>query len=266
MKFTFLGTSHGITEKDRFTSSILVESGGRSYLIDAGAPIMKLLREREVDLASLSGIFITHSHCDHFLGLVEFMNQIECFNEFSGIRINVFGPENFPFAPMRYFLFGDESEHGTDKFIPPKTGGSRKKDDGEGHRVRFTRYTEGTIFDDGAMKITAIKTEHCPDSHAFLLESEGKRALITGDLRVDLSDMPEIAFCERLDLLITEAAHPLWSEERIISRARSILAPKIVITHVCPFRNTEEHLSVAKERLSASHTVISVTDGDIIEI
>lgn len=266
MKFRFLGTSHGIAEKDRFTSSILIETGSKSYVIDAGAPIMKLLLEADVDFRSIGGIFITHSHCDHFLGLVEFINQIECFREFSGVKIKVRGPENFPFDNMRRFLFGDESEYGTSEFIPPKTGGSRKGKDGEGHRILFERYCEGVIHNDGIMKITAIKTEHCPDSHAFLIECEGKRVLITGDLRTDLSDMPSIAFSQHLDLVITEAAHPLWSEARITDIARNIRSPKIAITHVCPFRNTEESISVMKSALKDTHSVTVVSDGDIIEI
>ena len=43
MKITFLGTSHGVPAKDRFCSSIMLESGGSFYFIDAGAPVMDLL-------------------------------------------------------------------------------------------------------------------------------------------------------------------------------------------------------------------------------
>ena len=38
MKISFLGTSHGITEKNQFCSSALVSTGGKHYLVDAGAP------------------------------------------------------------------------------------------------------------------------------------------------------------------------------------------------------------------------------------
>jgi len=39
MKITFLGTSHGYAEKNRFTSSTLIETAGHSYILDAGAPV-----------------------------------------------------------------------------------------------------------------------------------------------------------------------------------------------------------------------------------
>lgn len=262
MKIHFLGTSHGIAERDRFTSSIAVQVAERVYVIDAGAPIMRLLLGRDIAISEVAGIFITHSHCDHYLGLVEFMNQVECFREFEGVKIKVYAPELFPFKKMREFLFGEETEG---VFIPPKTGGSRRKDDGEGQRVGCEFYSSGEIFNDGNVRISAIKTMHMADSHAFLFEAEGKRVLFTGDLRPDLTDFPEIAFSEKLDLVVTEAAHPMINSEQTLSTFSKILADKLVITHVCPFRNTPEVFAEAKARLTHP-SIIPVTDGDVIEL
>ena len=119
MKITFLGTSHGITEKDRFTSSTLISVAGKNYLVDAGAPIMKLLQEQDVGFDTLGGIFITHSHPDHYMGLVEFTHQIEAFARFKGIKVKITAPELFPFEEMQRFLFGEEG------FNIKKLGGSR---------------------------------------------------------------------------------------------------------------------------------------------
>ena len=184
MKITFLGTRHGITERDRFTSSILLSVGEKNYLIDAGAPIIKLLKERDVDFKSLGGIFITHSHPDHYIGLVEFTNQLELFNEFSGVKVKIYAPSGFPFYEMREFLFGKGSREVTDFSVA--RGGSRKADGGEGNRVECEFYPDGDVFDDGNVKLTSIPTKHFRDSHAFLVEAEGKRILFTGDLRHDL--------------------------------------------------------------------------------
>ena len=262
MKIHFLGTSHGIAERDRFTSSIAVQVAERVYVIDAGAPIMKLLLDKNFTPADVAGIFITHSHCDHYLGLVEFMNQVECFREFEGVKIKVYAPELFPFKKMREFLFGEETEG---VFIPPKTGGSRRKDDGEGQRVGCEFYSSGEIFNDGNVRISAIKTMHMADSHAFLFEAEGKRVLFTGDLRPDLTDFPEIAFSEKLDLVVTEAAHPMINADNTINTFSKVLSERLVITHVCPFRNTPEVFSEAKAKLD-SRSITPVTDGDIIEL
>ena len=59
MKITFLGTSHGITEKNQFCSSALVSTGGKHYLVDAGAPVLTLLKESVVLLQGHK-VFMVH--------------------------------------------------------------------------------------------------------------------------------------------------------------------------------------------------------------
>lgn len=44
MKITFLGTGHGVPSPDRHCSATLVEVGGKRYLIDAGAPVVDIMR------------------------------------------------------------------------------------------------------------------------------------------------------------------------------------------------------------------------------
>ena len=43
MKITFLGTGHGLHEKGRYRTSMMLEVGGSAYLIDAGSPVMHQL-------------------------------------------------------------------------------------------------------------------------------------------------------------------------------------------------------------------------------
>ena len=66
---TFLGTACGIPMTDRFHSSILLESGGRRWLLDAGEPCSQRLKAMGVSFRSLDGIFISHGHSDHLSGL-----------------------------------------------------------------------------------------------------------------------------------------------------------------------------------------------------
>ena len=63
---------------------------------------------------------------------------------------------------------------------------------------------EGIIFDDENFKVTAFTTQHCPNSHAFLIEAEGKSVLCSGDLRHPAIDFPPV---DNLDAAILEAAH-----------------------------------------------------------
>ena len=56
-------------------------------------------------------------------------------------------------------------------------------------------------------KVTAIPTQHCPDSHAFFVEAEGKAVLFTGDLKHPNVDFPKIAKEKPTEFVICEAAH-----------------------------------------------------------
>ena len=62
MKITFVGTSHGIAEKDRYCSCTVVTVKGKHYVIDAGAPIYDLLQRYGFRFEDVAGIFITHTH------------------------------------------------------------------------------------------------------------------------------------------------------------------------------------------------------------
>ena len=266
MIVTFLGTSHGITEGNRFTSSILVSAGGKNYLIDAGAPIMKLTRERGIEPSDINSIFITHSHADHYMGLLEFANQVDNFKEFEGVKITVYAPKLFPFLAMREFLFGKDAVNDIRKSI--STGGSRPKaQDTEGFRIGCEYYAdEGVIFDDGVMKVTAIPTAHMKDSHAFLLEADGKSVLITGDIRADLADFPKVAFERELDLLVTEAAHPMLDSDACFSTLSRCNTKKLIITHICDWRNTPDMIAALAKKLESHTHLTAANDGDSFEI
>lgn len=264
MKITFLGTSHGISEPDRFTSAILFEIGDKFYLMDAGAPVLKLMRSLGVDMNRLGGIFITHSHPDHYLGLVDLVNQVECFNQFAGVKIRIHAPERFPFYEMREFLFGKASREVTDFSV--HRGGNRKSDGGEGNRVECEIYKPGVIFDDGNVRVSAIATKHFYDSHSLLIDAEGKRVLYTGDLCPDISDIPPLVFDTHTDLIITEAAHPALSDEGIISTFRRFDTDRVIITHIYSVRNTPGIINGLAEAVSDLYPLRAANDMDVIEI
>ena len=260
MKITFLGTSHGITEKDRFTSSLAITVGNRNYLIDAGAPIMKLLQVYGIKFSTLSDIFITHSHKDHYIGLVEFVNQIEGFKQFDGVSVKIHGPELFPYDAMRTFLFGDGDLHA--KAI----GGDRHETDDKNSRISFERYSSGEIFNDGTLKVTAFKTKHFADSHSLLVEAEGKKILFTGDLRHDVLDFPHEAISGGVDLIVMEAAHSKLYSEPILNILKGLNTKRMLINHIYYGMNSDEQLDFVKSELAPLYPVTATYDGFELEM
>lgn len=255
MKITFLGTSHGITEADRFTSSALITVGERNYLIDAGAPIMKLLQVCGVEFNTLTDVFITHSHKDHYIGLVEYVNQIESFARFDNVHTTIHGPELFPYDEMRTFLFGGGDLHAK------SLGGDRHSTGDNSSRIDFERYSEGEIFNDGTLKVTAFKTRHYLDSHSLLIEAEGKKVLFTGDLRHDLLDFPHTALEGGVDLVVMEAAHAKLYTAPILSILKTLNTKRICINHIYHGMNSPEQLTEVRSALRESYPVEITYDG-----
>ena len=259
MKITFLGTSHGITEKGAFCSSALVTAGDARYLVDVGAPVDTLLANLDVPLRDLSGAFITHPHQDHYVGLAQLTYTVEDFGRFLDVAFPVLAPEGIDFGALNVFLWGDPRGHERYRVENPPP-----------RRVRFEVYpdapAEGSlIFDDGVLRVTAYPVRHIPHSHAFLLEAEGKRVVFTGDLLRDLSDYPRVATETPVDLVVTEAAHIRLDDPdtpEILGKSRT---PVLVISHRAPGRNPIESVEKLAARI-APIKVIAAFDGMTLEV
>ena len=221
MKITFLGSSHGVPASDRYCTSILVETGGKTFVIDAGAPLIDLLLRSGRKPSDVAAIFTTHAHGDHVDGLVSFCDLASWY--YKDVSVDIFVTEHALTGAIFNFLSVIHS--------PPDTS-----------RLRFTRATAGVVYDTPELKVTYLPTKHLPTRPAYsiLLEAEGKRVLITGDMsnHLERKDFPSIVAEERLDLVISEMAH--FGIEHLTPYLETCLADRMVITHVFPMHKFAE--------------------------
>ncbi len=185
MKLLFAGTSHGIPEADRFCSSIFVQAGGNTYIVDAGAPVSALLRRYGIDHDTVRAVFVTHMHDDHFDGLPELCAQMNWY--FKNCNPQICLPEQ--------------------KGVELLTNWIRVMLPNESRPMHLSVYQPGVIFDDGVLRVTARPTRHTPHSYGFLLEADGQRVLITGDMSGNYPEFPELLCGESYDAIVCEAAH-----------------------------------------------------------
>lgn len=261
MKITFLGTSHGIPEKDRFCSSILVSVDDNHYIIDAGAPIATLVKNHGVDPNDIKGIFITHSHGDHVHGLPQFTAMINVFADYEKARIPVFVPDEQKYREMFDFVFGK-----TDIYWRTKSS-LFGENENENSRMRFQIYKEGLIFDDGTIKVTAIHVGHYVNAHAFLVESkDGKRALFCGDMRGDLADYPYAATEKENDIVVIEGAHQNLASNEIKAILRNTKTKKMILTHYFLKLNPKEIILELQNSLQDKFPLEIAYDNLIIEV
>ena len=262
MKITFLGTSHGIPEKNQFCSSTLISVKGNHYLIDVGAPVSTLLKNYDVDYKDVKGIFITHSHGDHMNGMLEFTGTINCYGCYSDVRIPVFVPDEDKYRRMFDYVFGS-----FDMQSVRKNSSLFGENEGEDNRMKFIKYEKGVIFDDGVIKVTAIPVGHYVNAHAFLVETcEGKRALFCGDMRDDLLDYPSEATSKFNDLVVIEGAHQDLDDDAIIRILKPTQTKKMALVHCNFARNTKEKIAVLQEALQEKFPLEIAYDNLILEI
>ena len=205
MKITFLGSSHGVPEANRKCSCLMVEVGENIYFVDMGTPVVEEMRKRGKSMDAVKGVFITHVHGDHTDGLVQFVDLITWYFK----------------TPSPVIVTPDlRMEHAINTWLDITLNGKHSS-------LEYRQTVEGVVYDDGVLKVTAIPTRHCPGSHAYVLEAEGKTVLCTGDLARPSEDFPWVE--KPLDLLICESAHFPTTDYLPVLAKRDV--KKVCVTH-----------------------------------
>lgn len=230
LKITFLGTSHGVPSPERYCQSILIEAGESAYLIDAGAPVTDILLRKNFELKKIKTCFTTHLHGDHINGIYSLLDLADWY--FKDMNITAYITEQIGIDRIR-------------ASIEMLRGGNALSD-----RVHFSLVSEGEFYRDENIKVTAFPTNHLiyqnRPSYGFLIEGEGKKVYISGDLNPGvLDDYPKIVNREKTDLFIVECAH--FGTELLIDKLKDCKSDKIVITHVYPDSKFDELSKLAKE-------------------
>ena len=126
---------------------------------------------------------------------------------------------------------------------------------GREKKINYQKTVEGVVYDDGVLKLTAIPTRHCPGSHAYVLEAEGKTVLCTGDLSRPSEDFPWVE--KPLDLLICESAHfPTTDYLPVLAK---IEAKKVCVTHYSPKRMVSLY-QFQQEMAERGNPIVIATD------
>lgn len=188
MKIVFLGASHGFPEPGRRCSCTMIQVGDKQYFIDMGCQAIEDLAVRNIPVDSVKAIFITHMHGDHTDGLISFIDHCNWYYK---------AAEPIIYIPNRL----EQTKAAIDAWLQCNGNTLREFD--------FRPVTEGLVYDDGTLRITAYKTKHIEMSFGYLVEAEGKRVYFSGDMtsKEPGTDFPLSVLEQPLDLAICEAAH-----------------------------------------------------------
>lgn len=244
MHITFLGTSHGVPEPNRGCSCTMIEAGGRRYLIDAGTDPTPKLISRGISPTEISAVFLTHMHNDHSDGLIPFLAL--CSWYYKTAKPEIYVPEDGVKEAVSAWFRVTHIE------LP--------------ERIAIRRYSEGPIYDDGVLRVTALRTGHIAESFAFVLEAEGKTVLFSGDMKY--LDGPETDFARfvekypKLDLAVGESAH---FEADLYLPALQAHPPKQFVLNHYSWRYAESCWRLRNQLLDVLPVTLA-TDGHEIDV
>ena len=245
MKLTLLGTSHGVPSAERYTSCYMLEAGENIYIFDAGAPVIDLLLRRNKDLTKVKALFNTHFHGDHIYGAIPMVSLFNWY--FKNTDLDVYLPEDTAKKAFTDIICATDSADFCE-------------------RIRINTYESGVMYNDGVIKVTAIPTEHLRvrqrNAFAFLIESEGKSILYTGDMSQHLAhdDFPKIAYERHIDIILSECAH--FSIDKLSECMDKVKTDLFILTHVFPLSKIDEFTALSEKY---SFETLVAEDEDEIE-
>ena len=203
LKITVLGSCSGTEPYPRrHQTSVAIETGGQVYFIDAGENAGYASYLGGVPQQDTAAIFITHTHMDHTGGLPHLRwnfrklctidKDIAAHMEGKVIQVHI--PDLSVFEGVMAMLRASEGNYETVFHLDP-------------HLVR-----DGVLYDRDGFKLTAFHNYHLGTpkpglpffSYTFLVETEGKKVLFSGDFR-DFSEIaPQMEGC---DMVFLETGH-----------------------------------------------------------
>ena len=251
IKVTLLGTGSPLPVMERFGPSILVESGEKKLLFDAGRGTLQRMRQADVKYKEIRGVFFTHLHSDHVVGFPDLWLT----GWLTGQRISplqVWGPkgtEKMMSNLEKAFEFDIKARISDDTGMP------------NGVVIRARDIKEGVVFDEDGVKVTAFAVDHGTVKPAFgyRIDYAGYSVVLSGDTRYSTN---LIRYSKGVDLLIHEVVSP-----EVIARMKypTALANTIIGYHTTP-EQAGEVFSLVKPRMAIFSHIIQplATEQDII--
>ena len=202
-----LGTGTPNADPDRWGPAVAVVAGGRAYLVDAGAGVVRraaaAARDHEIAALAPEGLdrlFVTHLHSDHTVGLPDLILSPWVLDRPEPLL--VFGPPGT--AAMATHI-----EEAWREDIHMRLFGLEPRDDNaDAYRALVTETTGGVVYEDDNVRVTAIPVLHGSWPHAFgyRFDAGGRTIVISGDARPSES---LVEACDGCDVLV----HEVYSAE-----------------------------------------------------
>lgn len=194
-RVTLLGTGGPPPRVDRFGPSTLVEAGEEKFIFDAGRGALQRLYQLRIPFADITGLFLTHLHSDHVVGIPDLWLTGWNGQEWGQreVPLRVWGP-----AETRDMMSHLEKAFQFDIRV-------RSHYPKEGVAVVAHDFTEGVVYDENGVRVTAFEVDHgrVEPAYGFRINFAGHSVVLSGDTRFNDN---VIQFSRGVDLLVHEVA------------------------------------------------------------
>ena len=280
IRVTLLGTGCPPPVMNRFGPSTLVEAGEQKFVFDAGRGALQRLRELAVPWQDIQGVFFTHLHSDHVVGFPDLWLTGWLIVPGRNVPLRVWGPRGTT-AMMSHL----KQAYEFDIKIRIQNDGASP----EGVALLAEDISEGVVYEQRGVKITAFEVDHAPVKPAFgyRIDYAGRSVVLSGDTRISEN---LVRHAQGVDVLIHEVFASATLERAGVppGRAENILAyhttpeqagqvfarvkPKLAVySHICMPSATEQDLLPATRKtyagpLQLGEDLMSITVGEIVEV
>ena len=231
--------------------AILVEGGGRALLFDAGRGAEEALFARH---AKVDALFLTHLHSDHTVGLPDVWLTGWLFGR--SVPLRIFGPsgtEGLCRGLERAYAFDVHVRRDVDEKLPARGADLDPREIGD-----------GSVVDEGPLRVTAFLVEHGPVRPAlgYRIDAGGHSVVLSGDTRPSEN---LVKHALGTDVLVHEVIAPDAERGGAAASFSREQRERIIAHHTTPEQAGEIFARVKPKLAVYSHIVPSfATAGDLV--
>jgi ribonuclease Z len=268
LRVAIAGSSAPLPSASRAKSSVVVFAGGRFWVVDSGPESVENLVLWGIPLSKIGGVLLTHFHSDHIGDLGEL--QLQTWAGGRPAPLQVYGGPGVErvvegFNRAYELDQGYRTAHHGDAVMPSTSWGLRAVTVQLDGPATPAKDRTALVYDDGALRITAIEVDHPPiePAYAYRFDYKGRSAVVTGDLKYH---PPLARSAADADLLVSEAisrtmTHSLEHAAESVGRDRTeAILHDVQDYHISP----EEAAQIANDarvRHLAFYHLLPAPDG-----